>query len=245
MKGSTTTARRCRPRSSASCPPRAYGHGNHPAAATAATRTSPARSTTSACWSKRSAARTSSSPSWWTPPTRCSRRSPRRTSTSAARCTCCPGALQKTGTEPDQGQDRRDRARADADQARARSPRRSPPPRKPRASSALETTPLIKNDIRPFAREIVPVVNELGPPRKQLAEAFPKLTVSFEVLNEFFNELAYNPGPKTGRLPVLPRLGQPQPQQRRQQRRRERAASGAASSTSTAKSCRSSKASPK
>jgi phospholipid/cholesterol/gamma-HCH transport system substrate-binding protein len=60
--------------------------------------------------------------------------------------------------------------------------------------SALETTPLIKNDIRPFAREIEPVVNELGPSTQQLAEAFPKLTVSFTVLTEFFNELAYNPG---------------------------------------------------
>jgi phospholipid/cholesterol/gamma-HCH transport system substrate-binding protein len=64
--------------------------------------------------------------------------------------------------------------------------------------SALETTPLIKNDIRPFAREIEPVVAELGPSTQQLAEAFPKLSVSFTVLNEFFNELAYNPGPKKG-----------------------------------------------
>jgi phospholipid/cholesterol/gamma-HCH transport system substrate-binding protein len=64
--------------------------------------------------------------------------------------------------------------------------------------SALETTPLIKNDIRPFAREIEPVVAELGPSTQQLAEAFPKLDVSFKVLNEFFNELAYNPGAKKG-----------------------------------------------
>jgi phospholipid/cholesterol/gamma-HCH transport system substrate-binding protein len=62
--------------------------------------------------------------------------------------------------------------------------------------SALETTPLIKNDIRPFAREIEPVVAELGPSTQKLAESFPKLTVSFAVLNEFFNEVGYNPGPK-------------------------------------------------
>ena len=89
---------------------------------------------------------------------------------------------------------------------------------------SLATTPIIKNEIRPFAREILPVVNELAPSTEGIAKAFPKLTVTFGVLNEFFNELAYNPGPEEGRLPVLPRLGQPRPQQRRQQRRRQRAA---------------------
>ncbi len=61
---------------------------------------------------------------------------------------------------------------------------------------SLATTPIIKNDIRPFAREILPVVNELEPSTEDLAKAFPKFTVTFGVLNEFFNELAYNPGPK-------------------------------------------------
>jgi phospholipid/cholesterol/gamma-HCH transport system substrate-binding protein len=63
---------------------------------------------------------------------------------------------------------------------------------------ALKTTPIFKNEIRPFARQILPVVNELAPSSKQLGEAFPKLAVSFSVLNEFFNELAYNPGPSKG-----------------------------------------------
>jgi phospholipid/cholesterol/gamma-HCH transport system substrate-binding protein len=63
---------------------------------------------------------------------------------------------------------------------------------------ALATTPIIKNEIRPFAREILPVVNELGPSTKQLGEAFPKLSAGFAVFNEFFNELAYNPGPSKG-----------------------------------------------
>ena len=63
---------------------------------------------------------------------------------------------------------------------------------------SLKTTPIIKNEVRPFAREILPVVNELAPSTEKLALAFPKLTVSFGVLNEFFNELAYNPGPKKG-----------------------------------------------
>lgn len=60
--------------------------------------------------------------------------------------------------------------------------------------SATALTPVVKNQIRPFAREILPVINQLGPSTQQLSESLPKLTVSFKVINEFFNELAYNPG---------------------------------------------------
>jgi phospholipid/cholesterol/gamma-HCH transport system substrate-binding protein len=56
------------------------------------------------------------------------------------------------------------------------------------------TTPIFKNDIRPFAREIEPTVASLQPSLKDLAASFPKLASSFSVLNELFNELAYNPG---------------------------------------------------
>jgi phospholipid/cholesterol/gamma-HCH transport system substrate-binding protein len=58
---------------------------------------------------------------------------------------------------------------------------------------AEKTTPILKNEIRPFARQILPVINELQPATQKLGEAFPNLKVSFSVLNEFFNELAYNP----------------------------------------------------
>ena len=61
---------------------------------------------------------------------------------------------------------------------------------------SIATTPIFKTQIRPFAREIEPVVKELKPDTVQLSEAFPKLTSSFSVLNEFFNELAFNPGAK-------------------------------------------------
>ncbi|HEY4427680.1 MAG TPA: MlaD family protein [Solirubrobacteraceae bacterium] len=64
--------------------------------------------------------------------------------------------------------------------------------------TAEATTPIIKNEIRPFARQILPVVNQLAPATRGAGEAFPKLAVSFSVLNEFFNELAYNPGPSRG-----------------------------------------------
>ncbi len=63
---------------------------------------------------------------------------------------------------------------------------------------ALRTTPVFKTEIRPFARQILPVVNELGPATEQFGEALPNLSVSFSVLNELFNEFAYNPGPSRG-----------------------------------------------
>jgi phospholipid/cholesterol/gamma-HCH transport system substrate-binding protein len=57
-----------------------------------------------------------------------------------------------------------------------------------------QSTPIIKNEIRPFARQVLPVVNQFKPSLKELGEAFPGLTSSFSVFNELFNELAYNPG---------------------------------------------------
>jgi phospholipid/cholesterol/gamma-HCH transport system substrate-binding protein len=59
---------------------------------------------------------------------------------------------------------------------------------------AIKTAPIIKNEIRPFAREILPTVNELAPSTEDLAASFPNLTSAFSVINEFFNELGYNPG---------------------------------------------------
>jgi phospholipid/cholesterol/gamma-HCH transport system substrate-binding protein len=58
------------------------------------------------------------------------------------------------------------------------------------------TTPIFKTQIRPFARQILPFVNEIKPDTQELSEAFPKLATSFSVLNELFNEFAYNPGSK-------------------------------------------------
>jgi phospholipid/cholesterol/gamma-HCH transport system substrate-binding protein len=62
-------------------------------------------------------------------------------------------------------------------------------------SLALKTKPVFEKEIRPFAREVLPVINELAPTTQQFSTALPKLSVSFSVINEFFNELAYNPGP--------------------------------------------------
>lgn len=61
-----------------------------------------------------------------------------------------------------------------------------------------ETTPIFKNEIRPFSRQILPVVRKVSPAVEQLSEAFPDLKTGFSVFNEFFNEMAYNPGPNQG-----------------------------------------------
>jgi phospholipid/cholesterol/gamma-HCH transport system substrate-binding protein len=63
---------------------------------------------------------------------------------------------------------------------------------------SLVTKPIIENELRPFAKEILPTVNEVAPDTKELAEAFPKLATTFGVFNEFFNELAHNPGKSEG-----------------------------------------------
>ena len=55
------------------------------------------------------------------------------------------------------------------------------------------TTPVIKNQLRPFAVDAQPTVKLLRPAAANLATATPKLTTSLSVLNELFNELAYNP----------------------------------------------------
>jgi phospholipid/cholesterol/gamma-HCH transport system substrate-binding protein len=58
-----------------------------------------------------------------------------------------------------------------------------------------KTTPILKNEIRPFTREIEPIVSEIQPNLQDIADAFPNIITTISVLNEFFNELAYNPGP--------------------------------------------------
>jgi phospholipid/cholesterol/gamma-HCH transport system substrate-binding protein len=56
-----------------------------------------------------------------------------------------------------------------------------------------ETTPIIQNQLRPFARTALPVVTTLRPAASDLAVVTPHLASSFTVLNRLLNELAYNP----------------------------------------------------
>lgn len=60
---------------------------------------------------------------------------------------------------------------------------------------AKETTPVIKNEIGPFTREVLPVLQQVTPATKAFNKSLPKLASSFQVINELFNELGYNPGP--------------------------------------------------
>ncbi len=61
---------------------------------------------------------------------------------------------------------------------------------------AKNTTPVIKNEIAPFTREVLPVLQQVTPATKSFNKALPELSSSFAVINELLNELAYNPGSK-------------------------------------------------
>jgi phospholipid/cholesterol/gamma-HCH transport system substrate-binding protein len=56
-----------------------------------------------------------------------------------------------------------------------------------------ETTRPIQDQIRPFARDTQPTVKVLRRANHDLAAVTPDLSKSFDVLNAFVNELAYNP----------------------------------------------------
>ena len=53
-----------------------------------------------------------------------------------------------------------------------------------------ESTPVIKNEIRPFTRAALPTVKQLRPAMRNLAAATPDLTRVFKVVNYLLNEVA-------------------------------------------------------
>jgi phospholipid/cholesterol/gamma-HCH transport system substrate-binding protein len=63
-----------------------------------------------------------------------------------------------------------------------------------------DTTPVIKNQLRPFAVAIQPLAKTLRPASAELAKATPNLVKTFGVLNSLFNTLAYQPRGKQGYL---------------------------------------------
>lgn len=63
---------------------------------------------------------------------------------------------------------------------------------------ALEGTPILRDQVRPFARISIPYTKKLGPAAKNLATASPDLSKSFKRLNRLFNIGAYNPGGTEG-----------------------------------------------
>jgi phospholipid/cholesterol/gamma-HCH transport system substrate-binding protein len=62
------------------------------------------------------------------------------------------------------------------------------------AALAKPATPVVRNEVRPFVRAATPLVRNLRPAAINLAAATPNLSKSFQVLNNLFNELGYNPG---------------------------------------------------
>jgi phospholipid/cholesterol/gamma-HCH transport system substrate-binding protein len=56
-----------------------------------------------------------------------------------------------------------------------------------------DTTPVIKNQLRPFSIAIQPLARTLAPAAAKLAKATPDLVSSVAVLNDLFNTLAYQP----------------------------------------------------
>jgi phospholipid/cholesterol/gamma-HCH transport system substrate-binding protein len=61
-----------------------------------------------------------------------------------------------------------------------------------------ETTPVLRDEIRPFVRAARPFTDDLGLAARDVSRATPDLTIGFEELNRFFNMGAYNPGGAEG-----------------------------------------------
>lgn len=55
------------------------------------------------------------------------------------------------------------------------------------------TTPVVKNQLRPFARDAQPTVRKLVPVSAKMTESIPDLRRFTEVLNAFFDTMAYDP----------------------------------------------------
>lgn len=58
---------------------------------------------------------------------------------------------------------------------------------------ATDTTPLVRDNIRPFTREVQPVFRELGKTSRAGEKSTPELRGAFTHINTLLNTLAYNP----------------------------------------------------
>jgi phospholipid/cholesterol/gamma-HCH transport system substrate-binding protein len=56
-----------------------------------------------------------------------------------------------------------------------------------------QSMPIIRDQLRPFARDVLPTVKSLRGAARGLADVTPDLRDTLQVLNYLFNELAYNP----------------------------------------------------
>jgi phospholipid/cholesterol/gamma-HCH transport system substrate-binding protein len=57
-----------------------------------------------------------------------------------------------------------------------------------------ESTPIVRDRIRPYVRALRPYVDDVRPAARDLADASPDLTTALTEVNRFFNIAAYNPG---------------------------------------------------
>jgi phospholipid/cholesterol/gamma-HCH transport system substrate-binding protein len=64
-------------------------------------------------------------------------------------------------------------------------------------SLAVPSTPIIKNEIRPFVVAARPVIRSLKPAASHLAASTPHLATAFRVFDHLVNLLGYNPGSAT------------------------------------------------
>lgn len=70
-----------------------------------------------------------------------------------------------------------------------------------------DTTPVVRNELRPFSKAVLPVVFDLRPAVGNLEKVVPELVKSFEVVNILLNELSYDPkGQEEGYLFFVPWL---------------------------------------
>ncbi len=74
---------------------------------------------------------------------------------------------------------------------------------------AIETTPVIKDQIRPFVRSAREPVRDLSSAAAELSRATPKLTVVAKKINRLGNMAAYNPTRGRGAGNAQPRRGLP------------------------------------
>lgn len=58
---------------------------------------------------------------------------------------------------------------------------------------ATDTTPVFRDQLRPFVETATPAVKALRPAASDLSKTLPGLTDSLDVLNTLFNTIAYNP----------------------------------------------------
>ena len=66
-----------------------------------------------------------------------------------------------------------------------------------------DTTPVIRDQLRPFSIAVQPLAKALKPAATELSKAVPPLTSSVAVINKLFNTLAYQPRGQRAGIPVL------------------------------------------